>query len=328
MTGIHKDMFDALVGIDRQNRLGVYGISVDDIKTLFEAGTPEERSRQAKSLFQQVIRSLHNDAMEKYYDQLEQYENAFQWIIDYHRDHTVHILLCYILGICINEKVLADDARHVPPVKWVIACLFHDIGYPVELIYNSFIKVKQDYGWSPDLHLQTLTRKIFDKKSPIGILSDCYKRWHLRFRARTEYQFVVEKKRMCHGMISAITVLEKLAAIYENLGYEDEYRSQVVPACAAIFLHNLNRARYDEEAKKLTGAHGSQVALLLKVVDGFQDWWRPSATHRDGYEPDNYRLQLQTNLCRFIVLDADRFKKISEEHGQCVAYDRIIVANT
>jgi len=324
MTGINKDIYDSIIDLNNQNRLSGYGLSITDVQIFLESSTVEERSRQAKLLFRQVIHSLHNDAMEKYYDQLVKYENALHFIFDYHRDHSVHIILCYLLGICINERILANDSKHVSTVQWIIACLFHDIGYPLQLIYDSLVAMRDEYGWSPDLQLTPKRNKIFDKKGPIGLLTDYYKRWNLHFRSRTEYQFAADEKRICHGMISAFTVLEQLATIYNSLGYDDDYyRINVVPSCAAIFLHNLHPLRY--KGNKLTGNHGSQVALLLKIVDEFQDWWRPSAKYPDGYDASKYRLQLTSNTCNFIVTDADRFLKISHIYEQCINYSPISV---
>lgn len=94
-------------------------------------------------------------------DVLRDYEEKASTLLDKHRDHYVHSVNVFILGLCIYirnesfrrafEKVNLNkglykysyDTRHEEFLyRWGIASLFHDVGYPVEITakqINKFI---------------------------------------------------------------------------------------------------------------------------------------------------------------------------------------------
>ena len=121
-------------------------------------------------------------------------------------------------------------------------------------------------------------------------------------------------------MLSAFTVLEQLNKLYVELGQsEQEFKSHVVPACSAIFLHNLHPSRLN---KRFNGEDNSQVALLLKMVDCFQDWWRPQQDHPEGFSADNYQLVFDASEVLYRIKDDNRYRRIIDEYSACIDYAR------
>ena len=86
-------------------------------------------------------------------DVLSSYEEKAATLIDKQRDHYIHSVNVFVLGICIYAQnknyqqifndVIIDEIKYPENYKtkheefffrWGLASLFHDVGYPVEII--------------------------------------------------------------------------------------------------------------------------------------------------------------------------------------------------
>ncbi len=60
------------------------------------------------------------------------------------RDHVVHALLSFMLGIYLNQSFLTKHNVMADRFQWKIAGLFHDIGYPIEIANDRILKKYSD----------------------------------------------------------------------------------------------------------------------------------------------------------------------------------------
>jgi hypothetical protein len=96
-------------------------------------------------------------------DELARVEYGIRSLQRYIRDHVVHSVLTYILGIYINEKF----ALGINPIQWKIASLFHDIGYPIEIankLLNETVEIPNTY--IDNLELQDVFKKYYMRLVP------------------------------------------------------------------------------------------------------------------------------------------------------------------
>lgn len=151
-------------------------------------------------------------------------------------------------------------------------------------------------------------------------------RWGLVIDARGEYARVVNSGNICHGIISSLSVLYIVDLMYEKYNPNRAYRNiceppginwnqsyfenDVVPACSAIFVHNLPDRCFVAARLDRTRA---PLAFLLRLSDCLQDWDRPSATDAHGIPDDLFHIEVVAGKLVFTVDDPDRRNKIVDE---------------
>ena len=85
--------------------------------------------------------------------QVSRIENAVKSIQPHLRDHVIHAVLSFLLGMHLNENWLKPNGYNgVSNFKWKLAGLFHDIGYPLQVVNAIFRDVIE--------HINTLKNNI------------------------------------------------------------------------------------------------------------------------------------------------------------------------
>lgn len=234
---------------------------------------------------------------------MKKYEENTGDLIDKQRDHFIHSVNVFLLGLSIysqNEKYqkyFKDYVRNSPYEKyyrfknnevtneeflyrWGIASLFHDIGYPVEIIgkqmknfinnsvksiddsynvnpgidfkdfneFNSIVKQKSDFA---DKFRESYTHaKFLNMFKPTDIMAckiyeDFKDELELKSITRNLDNFVNtmgEQGFIDHGFFSSILVLNSYGYLIQN--YEKKYSFffyPIVDSATAILLHNYYR---------------------------------------------------------------------------------------
>jgi hypothetical protein len=248
------------------------------------------------------------------------------------RDHVVHALLCFILGIWINEKFFKPVLNiHVDPFQWKIAGLFHDVGYPIQVatsIMKPFAKkicdIQRELGISESqVVFEVFPRnleQLMNKQNSLRLIQKQLKFWDLEIKTSIVYKKMIRSGAVCHGMISALSVLKVIDCLYQKNNPMREYNSllsdggvnwdqmnfecDIVPACAAVFIHNLSGDYFLDNkivAKK------APLVFLLKLSDSLQNWERPSKENPAGSLNTMYDIGVEDNKLIFKVEnDADR----------------------
>ena len=266
-----------------------------------------------------------------YLEDLARVETNIREVEPWVRDHVVHALLTYLLGIFINEEFIGPSYGHtVSPFQWKLAGLLHDVGYPVEIAQNLMkpfaatlnestgkFGVKGTVGFRVmPFRLQTLT----GNRSSLALIQQQLERWELGVDAAKEYYKMKRSGNICHGIISSLAVLKIIDSMYhrynpkrryertvplgQNLDYNQKnFDDDVVPACSAIFIHNLPSASFSNTKIECSKA---LLPFLLKLCDCLQDWERPSLENHAGLPADLFDIRIKDGK---ILFHADIPKK-------------------
>ncbi len=266
-------------------------------------------------------------------DVLRSYEENAATLIDKQRDHYIHSVNVFILGLCVYaqnknfrqafDEVTLDkagyqysyDTKHEEFFyRWGLASLFHDVGYPVEIIgkqISKFMdfatKVDSDVKVQPHLEFdnfeelnkiaevipkreftQTYYEKFdsciyVDLLKPIDLLAH---KLHLSLGVDLKgikasldgFVGVMAKGGFIdHGYYSAIIILKWYGFLIQSCRFKPEYFFYpVLDSASAILLHNYYRNVIMKPpfARGCLSAHDHPIAFLLMLCDELQDWNR------------------------------------------------------
>lgn len=334
--GINKTIFNAV-----QGQLWDYGCDEHEIRKFLTIDCRgKNRQAEAISIIQKIM--MHHGKQELYLTvaELARVESGIRELEPWVRDHVVHALLSFILGIYINEKFMKPPGHGVDQFQWKLAGLFHDVGYPAEAargILDQYANKINEIKHS----LNPATPDVFFRVTPVGIdhltnglnsltlIQQQLTAWGLAIDVNREYRRMLKSGKICHGIVSSLSVLYVIDLIYQKYNRNREHRdihepaginwnqsyfeNDVVAACSAIFVHNLP-SRCFEHAP--LSRQRSPLAFLLRLSDCLQDWNRPSAEKPRGIPQRKYKINITTDgRLVFTVADAARRQKIIDDLG-------------
>ena len=148
-----------------EKRLPLFNISKEDILVSLSL---KNNLKEQKSKYEQVIRQImtQNDKEELYplLIQLLNVEHHTRGLENWYRDHVAHSLQTFSLGIYVNDKLLNNNVNEF---QWKLACLFHDIGYPLQIssdmnrsFLDNMIKIKKKIGGVEEVNKIKISIKI------------------------------------------------------------------------------------------------------------------------------------------------------------------------
>jgi hypothetical protein len=268
--------------------------------------------------------------------QLAKVEMGIRQLEPWVRDHVVHALLTYILGIYVNERFL--KMRNIPIVntfQWKIAGMFHDVGYPIQIakdLMSPFADEINQITYSLGFPTSTVSFRVVpigleqlqNGRTSLGLFQSAFDNWQIDIDAQQHYQRMINTGDVCHGIISAMAIIHIIDLMYQkhnpsrNHGAliigghnwnESYFENDVVPACAAIFLHNLPS---DHFMNARINADVAPLPFLLRLCDTLQDWGRPSQTHPKGLSPKMFDIDVQDGKLIFHVQSKEKIEHYSE----------------
>jgi len=140
--------------------------------------------------------------------------------------------------------------------------------------------------------------------------------------------------------MSSLTILNHVDDLYDSNNrlhvYEDVYSSgtrinwnqrcfdeDIVPACAAIFVHNLPADCFNEKKIRLSKA---PLAFLLNLCDALQQWERPSQDNPSGFDSSSFDIELADDHLIFKAEMSDNDKEgIRKEIKQYLSRPKVTV---
>jgi hypothetical protein len=326
-----------------------YGCNRPEIKTFLMTPVPFlDRQQRAIKIIEGVLAAHGKEKLLCYLAELARVEHGIRELEPWVRDHVVHAVLSFILGAYINERFLKTSCA-VDRFQWKIAGLLHDVGYPVQIasdilrpFEDTINGIKRDLGVAANEvrflvvpeNLETLVSGI----SGLDLIQNRLDDWNLQVDVRLVYQHMVESGRVCHGMISGLAVLWVIDLMYQKFNpirqYSDIYQpdsninwnqtyfeDDVVSACSAIFIHNLDNSHFST-AK--IDRRTAPLAFLLKLSDSLQDWERPSLEDPNGIPAAYYDVEVRDGEMIFKAnVPSDRKQKIRREISSCLIADDI-----
>ncbi|NCB42643.1 MAG: hypothetical protein EOM59_08490 [Clostridia bacterium] len=266
-------------------------------------------------------------------DVLKSYEENAATLIAKQRDHYVHSVNVFILGLCVYARnrsfreafdttnmdksiyPYSYDTKHEEFFyRWGLASLFHDVGYPVEIIgkqISSFIAFASEVDGSAKVksHLEfdnfqqlnsvaeVLPKREFtrdycekydscvyvDLLKPIDLLAH---KLHLSLALDLKDikssldSFVGTMSQngfIDHGYYSAIIVLKWYGYLIQSCRYNPAYFFYpILDSASAILLHNYykNAIMKPPFSKERLSPKSHPIAYLLILCDELQEWNR------------------------------------------------------
>jgi len=331
--GINRTVFNAI-----RNVLWDYGCYEDEIERFLTARWGfRRRQTEAISILEGIMTAHGKQELLRYVVELARVEQGIRELEPWVRDHVVHALLSFLLGIHINEHFMKPSGHGVDAFQWKLAGLFHDVGYPVQVardmlkpFTDQINKIKQTLGVAaPDVFFRLIPVGIDQLTKGVGSLNLIQRQlddWGIAVDANREYSDMLFSGRICHGIMSSLSILYVIDLMYQkyNQGreYQDTYEplginwnqsyfeNDVVPACSAIFVHNLPKRCFTNAPLDKQRA---PLAFLLRLSDCLQDWDRPSADNHRGIPNHSFQISITGGRLKFTVTDRERRNKIAAE---------------
>ena len=282
----------------------------------------DSKFQQAIKQSRQLIKCHGKEPLYHHIDELYEVEEANRVLTEKRdkRDHVIHALNTFLLGIYINNKYLG---KGVDMFQWKVAALFHDIAYPLEIaqeIIERYFKIISEIKEKLDVETYNATLNIIPKNldklthniSAFDLIQQRVYEWGLDVNVKKRYDDMIKDNKLCHGILSSLTVLYLIDLMYQknnplrdnkpHKGLEQKnFEKDIVSACSAIFLHNLRDDAFENIDKTK-----ASLAYLLKLSDELQNWDRPTKEMPEGDSPKNYDIQVQQDKLIFNVSNQDR----------------------
>lgn len=345
---IHETLLNEIAS-NSENFLFNYGCDRIDIETFLLDYEPFiNRQKRAINIIEKVLLAHGKEKLLSYLVELARVEHGIRELEPWVRDHVVHAVLSFILGIYFIEKFM-KPSYPVDRFQWKISGLLHDIGYPVQIasdilqpFENTVNGIKHDLGVvAEEVRFIVIPKnldKLSNELSSLNVIQSRLEDWNLNIDVELVYRHMIETGKVCHGMIGALAVLWIIDMMYKKFNptrkYEDIYQSNssinwnqmyfddhVVSACSAIFIHNLNNKHFSTSK---IDREIAPLAFLLKLSDTLQDWERPSLHDPIGIPAINYDIKVDNKKIIFEAnLSNNKKQKIRNEINSCLIADDI-----
>jgi hypothetical protein len=307
-----------------------------------------ERQELAIGIIESIMSGHEKQLLLEYVVELARIEPRIRELEPWARDHVVHALLSYFLGVFINERFLFRTGKKVNAFQWKIAGLFHDVGYPLQIASDSLVKPfvsqinamkRQLHSTQPDLAFGIILsglEKLNNGVNALDLIQNRLDDWELNIDSHEVYTDMTKTGLVDHGIVSALAVLYVIDLMYQKYNPRRVHRNiltqsrsvnfnqrffetDVVSACSAIFIHNLS---YSMFLDKKVDRSKAPVAFLLKISDTLQEWERPSLNNPNGYSANLFSVMIeQKRLLYKSSLTKERKESIQNDLKVLVAPD-------
>lgn len=290
--------------------------------------TFEKRQEKSIAIIKQIL-NIHGKAdIVKFLGRLASIEPRIQELQPWVRDHVVHAVNTFILGVYILEKVNFPSfrgARFDYPFMWKLCGPTHDLGYPVEIAHNiirePFTAELNDIldeidSPSPKLEPETYPKnldRLCSNRDGIEIIQQRLADWALGIDIEHYLGWLRRKDKADHGVVSGLAQLKVIDALYYKVNPNREFRDinrnglnfnqknfdlDIVSASAALFIHNID-LNYYGFSNKIT-LDIAPIAFLIFLCDTFQEWDRYSE-NKPVYSGDDFNIKCTRNSISLIV---------------------------
>jgi hypothetical protein len=291
-----------------------YECPVDSLRSFLLDGLSfEQRQTKAKEIIGEVLAVHAKKRLLPQVAELARVESGIGELQPWVRDHVVHAVLSFALGVYLNERYMPAGAIR-EPLQWKIAGLLHDVGYPLEIAMNVarpygdvVRRILGDLNVRPHpLRINVIPKgleRLFNGVNAFDLIGARLAEWQLAIDPRKVYRKLNRAGKVCHGVISALTILYVLDAMYQNYNpdrkredtwelecnwNQDNFETHIVSACSAIFVHNLDAEWFVKTRINRTKA---PLAFLLVLADCLQEWERPSENNHTGFPASSFKIE-------------------------------------
>lgn len=292
---INRTLFDV-----SYTSLENYFVDKDEVEDLlFNIDSRDIRQKKAYGIVEKAMSYRGKPDLFKGLVDLAKVEMGIGELQPNQRDHVVHSVLTFILGVYMINKI--PKLNRIEPFEWSLASFFHDVAYPVEISQRIIVKytdVIEQCAPHPKQRRVRLNPEEFlflnNNRHSLDMIGERIREWNINLNAKEIYSEMVTTGDACHGVYSAIFLLSMLDDIYQQANPKREYLSvvgqggrdwnetyfvqDIVSACSAIFLHNLEVRVL---GTKSIDVEKAPLAYLLRLCDILQDWDRPNGSSNE-----------------------------------------------
>lgn len=322
---INKTLLRELVTIgpptvDHLKKYNCNKVEIEDF--LITSRSLDERQSLAISIIESIFGYHSKKDLIRQVVMLAKIEKGIQELQPWQRDHVVHALICFLLGIYINKIWMP---KKVDNFEWKLACLLHDICYPAEFAFNILVSIPNDIREiannidCPMPAVKATTKiegleNLYNSVNGLDLIQNRVKEWSLNIDVKKEY-YTMQERKPCHGMYSALAALRVLDMMYQkknphreyqrirdadpNIGWNQKYfDGPILNACSAIFLHNLPASSFYTQK---INRRKAPTAFLLKLCDSLQEWDRPSKENPSGEPASKFDISISSKGLELIA---------------------------
>jgi hypothetical protein len=307
MSHINEKILGFIIGpLKDKNK---YGIEIDEttLNSFIQSKNVNETYGQQQNnslgIIKKILMKHGKYDIYEYLARLAEIEPNLQKFQSGSRDHIVHSINTFFLGVYILEHINVGEHS----LSWKLCGPTHDLGYPVEIANNMFLV---EYFAKTNGIIDELNPQLYTRISP-KMLKGCYpeglnllnnnkdsniliqnrlNEWGLNFDIPKYYSWLENENIVDHGVIGALTELLIIDAIYQKhnpfrktediidehnrLNYNQRiFDEDIIDSVSAIFIHNIKPKFRDMNKINYKKA---PVAFLLFLCDTFQEWDRYS----------------------------------------------------
>jgi len=238
----------------------------------------------------------------EYKEILKKFESSLQYIFSGYRDHYLHQLQVFLIGLPIIDKYYSKFKRVYdnPELCWLVASSFHDIAYPVqqydkfgEKFFKTVFNIDRNPGYC-EFRLHFVDDDFLICMGHI-INNLCEKLLHRKLEANwldTEkhliqlfYKLITIDKN--HGVMSSVSLLMLLQKdIKTNDALKKLFKNIIIPSSLSISVHDYgvwsevfaeqNDKSSELKFKESVNFDDDPISFLLIYCDTIQEWARPS----------------------------------------------------
>ncbi|QLA15225.1 hypothetical protein [Desulfolutivibrio sulfoxidireducens] len=338
------------------NNCNIYGFDISTANDFLKTDTNDRNNlfELAKKIVENIAADHNKNSLSSMFMSLYEFEKIQRKNNNQRgRDHIIHSVTCFFLGIYINEEFLSKHNAKVDPFEWKLASLFHDISYPLEIDKNKldyFKKITEHLSDNHDICICSLDEiKISylrdHNKCSLKLIDNTLQKilynntddTNQKTKAINKYNCALMNGNYCHGIFSSLTVLYIAAALYNrfnptkkedniepyNAGWNYKFfKNEILNSCTAIFLHNFKFITPKMTMEK------SECAYLLKLCDALQNWNRPhNKRNATCTSPKEYYVGINSRDKLCFTAPKKYAQKIRDELNNTISMNNIIISS-
>ena len=334
MQHINKKIMNSI-----QHHIGISNLQLDIFcRSMNDYNDFYLRQKSALEIANSILKGHEKQSVLEYLVDLAKIEPKVQTLQPWVRDHIVHAINTYFLGLYVLKYIEGVTGySNAYAFTWMLCGLTHDLGYPLEISNNiSSIFILQTNEILNKLNVSS--PKVLSKCYPNNLNQLCNGRdsnrlmqerlikWGLDIDLEQYYSWLEKNNKVDHGVIGALAELKIIDAIYQKNNPKREFRKievngldfneqifidDIIESVSAILIHNIN-LKYQYMEKKINYKK-APMAFLLYLCDTFQGWDRYSSDKKKVYPGDLFDIE-----CTGICIDLTVPNKLKEEIHQAL----------
>lgn len=279
------------------------------------------------------------DELMTYFNDYTSFESVLYGSTKYYRDHVLHVVRVWLLGIYIltNNKYIdlikIGDNESVENVEkfsiWTIIALTHDLGYPLEkssqiisvtrnmmkhFITNPVINMDFKFTGVQDTMNDFIIRLMSSKMNSMGS-----GQYHNHIQSKYYFKFLKSLEDNKHGVLSAIVIYKMLEFFLESdFNLSEDYVFDEESKRQFYLRRDILRAISSHTCDSIYQNDILNFSFLLILCDECQEWGRRSFSSMYNNKGCDYNLK-DVSICSnaddfYICTIKESYEKIPDEN--------------